>query len=147
MSHELSELFAKVTKQLNKHNVLLFQEYVFFPLLSTCAALTSPSHVIVSEGWKEPITLWTLLTAGRASRKSAVIRQFAGEFRACRVTSNVSHEFDIWRLIYGVCYGVCYGFICMAFRVSSFITFFAFCVASNLILRFVERQICLVRFV
>ena len=61
--------------------ILFFQEFVLFPLLSSAAAFASPSHVMVKEGWKEPISLWTLLPAERGSKKSALFRTFTGQFK------------------------------------------------------------------
>ena len=50
-------------------------EYVFLPLLTTCASFMGANTSIkINDSWSEPSVLWTLVVARKGEKKSAAIK-------------------------------------------------------------------------
>ena len=50
-------------------------EYIFLPLLTTCASFMGANTSIkINDSWSEPPILWTLVVARKGEKKSAAIK-------------------------------------------------------------------------
>ena len=76
-------------------------EYIFLPLLTTCASFMGVNTSLnINESWSEPPILWTLVVARKGEKKSAAIKPLlqaveAIEAEECRKWEIAMAEEDI----------------------------------------------------